>query len=135
MARIRRIKLPRLIESKIYKTGQTRGADDDVIYQNRVNRNSTVLIPYQVYNICSHAPDNQPCFLSTPNYPQLKAISFYWFFNVFLNYKLCFFADYIVHDLIEIIEALYASPSRQEIRFHNPNVPLSVQMMLRILLR
>jgi len=55
-------------------------------------------------------------------------------FNVFLNYKLCFFADYIVHDLIEIIEALYASPSRQEIRFHNPDVPFSVQTMLRILL-
>jgi hypothetical protein len=40
-------KLPQLLERKIYKTGQTRGADDDVIYQNRVGRNSTVLIPYQ----------------------------------------------------------------------------------------
>jgi len=35
------------IETKIYKTGQTRGADDDVIFQNRVARNSTVLIPYR----------------------------------------------------------------------------------------
>lgn len=39
--------LPKLLQNKIYKTGQTRGADDDVIYQNRVGRNSTVLIPYQ----------------------------------------------------------------------------------------
>ncbi len=51
-------KLPALIQRKIYKTGQTRGADDDVIYQNRVNRNSTVLIPYSVYESCNKAPDN-----------------------------------------------------------------------------
>lgn len=38
--------LPSLLTKKIYKTGQTRGADDDVIYQNRVGRNSTVLIPF-----------------------------------------------------------------------------------------
>ena len=38
--------LPSLLARKLYKTGQTRGADDDVIYQNRVGRNSTVLIPY-----------------------------------------------------------------------------------------
>ena len=41
-------KLPLLLQRKIYKTGQTRGADDDVIYQNRVLRNSTVLIPYSL---------------------------------------------------------------------------------------
>lgn len=35
------------VATKIYKTGQTRGADDDVIFQNRVGRNSTVLIPYR----------------------------------------------------------------------------------------
>lgn len=45
-------KLPRLLKSKIYKTGQTRGADDDVIYQNRVNRNNTVLIPYSQLSVC-----------------------------------------------------------------------------------
>lgn len=45
-------KLPSLIAKKIYKTGQTRGADDDVIFQNRVNRNSTVLIPYANYDLC-----------------------------------------------------------------------------------
>lgn len=39
-------KLPQLLDRKIYKTGQTRGADDDEIYQNRVSRTSTVLIPY-----------------------------------------------------------------------------------------
>lgn len=44
-------KLPQLIQRKIYKTGQTRGADDDVIYQNRVGRNSTVLIPYNLFDI------------------------------------------------------------------------------------
>lgn len=41
-------KLPSLLDRKIYKTGQTRGADDDQIYQNRVGRNSTVLIPFSV---------------------------------------------------------------------------------------
>lgn len=44
--------LPKLIKDKIYKTGQTRGADDDVIYQNRVGRNSTVLIPYAMWEKC-----------------------------------------------------------------------------------
>ncbi|HFI0087714.1 TPA: BstXI family restriction endonuclease [Streptococcus suis] len=39
--------LPKLLKQKIYKTGQTRGADDDVIYQNRVLRNNTVLIPFK----------------------------------------------------------------------------------------
>ncbi len=42
-------KLPSLLERKIYKTGQTRGADDDQIFQNRVGRNSTVLIPFAVW--------------------------------------------------------------------------------------
>lgn len=42
-------KLPKLLDRKLYKTGQTRGADDDVIYQNRVLRNSTVLIPFRSY--------------------------------------------------------------------------------------
>ena len=42
-------KLPQLLDRKIYKTGQTRGADDDEIYQNRVSRASTALIPYSVW--------------------------------------------------------------------------------------
>ena len=41
--------LPQLLSRKIYKTGQTRGADDDQIFQNRVSRASTVLIPYDVW--------------------------------------------------------------------------------------
>ena len=45
-------KLPQLLGRKIYKTGQTRGADDDVIFQNRVGRNSTVLIPYSLWSQC-----------------------------------------------------------------------------------
>lgn len=42
-------KIPNLLDRKIYKTGQTRGADDDQIFQNRVGRSSTVLIPLGVY--------------------------------------------------------------------------------------
>ena len=43
-------KLPQLLDRKIYKTGQTRGADDDEIYQNRVSRTSTVLVPHAVWS-------------------------------------------------------------------------------------
>lgn len=39
--------LPAEIATKLYKTGQTRGADDDQIYQNRVLRSSTVLVPFE----------------------------------------------------------------------------------------
>jgi len=45
----RALRLPSLLERKIYKTGQTRGADDDQVFQNRVGRNSTVLIPLSVW--------------------------------------------------------------------------------------
>lgn len=51
--------LPKDVNTKIYKTGQTRGADDDVVYQNRVGRNSTVLIPYHEYEKCRVAPSKQ----------------------------------------------------------------------------
>lgn len=50
--------LPTLLRRKIYKTGQTRGADDDVIYQNRVGRSSTVIIPYTSFDIWKEAPNN-----------------------------------------------------------------------------
>ncbi len=50
MPRNRIPKLPQLLDRKIYKSGQTRGADDDEIYQNRVGRTSTVLIPYHFWN-------------------------------------------------------------------------------------
>lgn len=62
MTKVRLVKLPALIETKIYKTGQTRGADDDVIYQNRVNRNSTVLIDYLSYERCLKVSDNDIVF-------------------------------------------------------------------------
>ncbi len=52
-------KLPSLLDRKIYKTGQTRGADDDVIYQNRVGRSSTVLIPYACWNLCAKPQDGE----------------------------------------------------------------------------
>ncbi|MBM3475207.1 MAG: BstXI family restriction endonuclease [Armatimonadetes bacterium] len=44
--------LPALLDRKIYKTGQTRGADDDDIFQNRVSRTNTVLIPYSSLGTC-----------------------------------------------------------------------------------
>ncbi len=50
MPRNRLPKLPQLLERKIYKSGQTRGADDDEIYQNRVGRTGVVLIPYHFWN-------------------------------------------------------------------------------------
>lgn len=50
--------IPKPVQTKIYKTGQTRGADDDVIYQNRVGRNSTVLIPFLEFDRCRTAPTN-----------------------------------------------------------------------------
>lgn len=46
------------IKTKLDKTKQTRGADDDVIYQNRVKRNSTVLIPFRDYDLCRVYPYN-----------------------------------------------------------------------------
>jgi len=57
MAVMRLPKLPQLLDRKIYKTGQTRGADDDVIYQNRVSRSSTVLIPYRCWELCAKPQD------------------------------------------------------------------------------
>lgn len=53
------IKLPQLLDRKLYKTGQTRGADDDVIYQNRVLRNNTALFPYSVWDVIC-APQDYP---------------------------------------------------------------------------
>lgn len=55
-------KLPKLFESKLYKTGQTRGADDDVIYQNRVARSSTVLIPFSCWSLCAVPAKSEPAY-------------------------------------------------------------------------
>ncbi|MBO0347693.1 BstXI family restriction endonuclease [Phormidium pseudopriestleyi FRX01] len=54
--------LPQVLKDKIYKTGQTRGSDNDVIYQNRVNRNNTVLIPYEFWDQVSLPPSGESCF-------------------------------------------------------------------------
>jgi hypothetical protein len=50
-------RLPALLSRKIYKTGQTRGADDDEIFQNRVLRTGTVVIPYNCWDLCALPPD------------------------------------------------------------------------------
>lgn len=55
-------RLPKLLDRKIYKTGQTRGADDDVIYQNRVSRESTVLIPYPMWERTKNPPKGEKSF-------------------------------------------------------------------------
>lgn len=57
-------KLPDLIKNKIYKTGQTRGADNSQIYQNRVGRNSTVLIPFNYWDELRVPPNNATSFES-----------------------------------------------------------------------
>ncbi|HOW28213.1 MAG TPA: BstXI family restriction endonuclease [Elusimicrobiota bacterium] len=54
--------LPSLLDRKIYKTGQTRGADDDDIIQNRVGRNSTVLIPYTFWGAPVTIPQGETKF-------------------------------------------------------------------------
>ncbi|ARQ68835.1 BstXI family restriction endonuclease [Streptomyces marincola] len=57
-ARSKRLpKLPDLINRKLYKTGQTRGATQGEIYQNRVGRSSTVLIPHRHFEAC-RVPDD-----------------------------------------------------------------------------
>ncbi|TVU80553.1 BstXI family restriction endonuclease [Corynebacterium aurimucosum] len=58
MTRAKRLpKLPNLVDRKLYKTGQTRGATIQEIYQNRVLRNSTVLIPWNFWDACK-VPDD-----------------------------------------------------------------------------
>ncbi|MCT2077678.1 BstXI family restriction endonuclease [Dietzia cinnamea] len=52
-------KLPQLLDRKLYKTGQTRGATNKEIYQNRVSRSSTVLIPWSQWEMCQF-PDGEP---------------------------------------------------------------------------
>jgi hypothetical protein len=47
---------------KIGKTGQTRGAEQDEIYQNRVGRTSTVLIPHDQYANCAKPDDGSESY-------------------------------------------------------------------------
>jgi BstXI-like restriction endonuclease len=68
MARVRIPRLPALVERKLYKTGQTRGATKSEIYQNRVGRNSTVLIPFSHWRDCleGHEYENGSIVLISP---------------------------------------------------------------------
>lgn len=51
--------LPQKVANKIVKTGMTRGAEDDEAFQNRVNRNNTVLIRLSMWERYAylHTPD------------------------------------------------------------------------------
>ena len=62
MASKRLPQLPQLLKRKIYKTGQTRGADDDEIYQNRVGRWGTVLIPHGCWKSCDKPQDGDAMY-------------------------------------------------------------------------
>ena len=55
--------LPALFNRKLYKTGQTRGADDDEIYQNRVGRNSTILINFHSYDVNKYSKNFENGFI------------------------------------------------------------------------
>lgn len=54
--------LPSLLRDKITKTGYTRGAERDEIYQNRVTRNNTVLIKLLEFDRIIRAADNPMSF-------------------------------------------------------------------------
>src|SRR5699024_5541110 len=51
-------RLPELLDRKVYKTGMTRGASNREIFQNRVSRSSTVLIPWEVWEQCKRPNDD-----------------------------------------------------------------------------
>lgn len=48
-------RLPEAVGRKLYKTGETRGATPAQIYQNRVGRRSTALIPFSHWAVCKTA--------------------------------------------------------------------------------
>lgn len=79
MPKQKKPQLPPLLNRKISKTGQTRGADDDVIYQNRVNRCNTVLIPYHQWIGNQMLRDN--CNMFEKGYIVLISPSDYFSFN------------------------------------------------------
>src|SRR5690606_14857171 len=58
----RKPKLPQLLQRKVYKTGQTRGADDDEVFQNRVSRKSTVLLQFNRLDLEGTPPDGAVAF-------------------------------------------------------------------------
>ena len=55
-------KLPPLLQQKFTKTGYTRGATQREIYQNRVTRNNTVLIPLAQWEQCRPRGDGTPLY-------------------------------------------------------------------------
>lgn len=57
MPRTRLPNLLPLVEQKLIKTGYTRGASFSEIYQNRVARNNTVLIPWESWDQCKQPDD------------------------------------------------------------------------------
>lgn len=69
--------LPPLVDRKIYKTGQTRGADDGEIYQNRVGRNSTVLIRHAHWEVCATPDDGSGAYENG----FIVLVSPQWYFN------------------------------------------------------
>lgn len=105
-------RLPELLARKIYKTGQTRGADDDVIFQNRVGRTSTVLIPYACWDLCSVLPAGEPPYeagfivLLTPA-------------EYFANGKIT--ADLKAKGLVLGVNALVFYETREQWNAHNPD--------------
>jgi hypothetical protein len=85
--------LPPLLNRKISKTGQTRGADDDEIYQNRVNRCNTALIPYHQWISDQTLRNN--CNMFEKGYIVLISPSDYFSYKdpvVILNIKLLYFS-------------------------------------------
>jgi hypothetical protein len=70
-------KLPQLIDRKIYKTGQTRGSDDDEIFQNRVSRSSTVLVPLAHWKSCAQPADGSKEYASA----SIVLVSPFWYLN------------------------------------------------------
>ncbi len=62
MSKSRLPKLPSLVEQKLTKTGYTRGASFSEIYQNRVTRNNTVLIPWENWDQCKLPDDGTDAY-------------------------------------------------------------------------
>ena len=98
--------LPSLLARKIYKTGQTRGADDDVIYQNRVSRNSTVLIPYGEWRQIQ---------------PHIHEINFENGYIVLIPPTIQHFHQALQGDLVIGQNSLYFYETRQDWNTYNPD--------------
>ena len=98
MAKKKTPSLPQFLKGKIHKTGQTRGADDDVIFQNRVNRNGTVLIPYDVFDLTINALENNRKF-ENGFLVLINPVDYFWKENFqidhFLNLSVYFSKEFL----------------------------------------